>query len=266
MYEYNNYALTEDEKLAGLGLLLSNNEYEYYDNKSKINDENKKDKLNNLRKNIKYRDNILKDIINVHFDNLVMKYVLSECLPNDYKNIALQVDGLKIFLKAFVKQQCKLLIDDKLLIEIDEFIGMIYINLNNEIVYTRVNEIQHYLHNKFNEKNGKNSHYNLDKILMKNLLSAIRLHLNIYDLRNKDIETLIQIRNKTKNEIQLEYKNPSKNSLIQNQKFIPIWKAKKMKTLIDFMSPNFIGKFNSIINSNLNLSQYDYEELIDSLY
>lgn len=39
-----------------------------------------------------------------------------------------------------------------------------------------------------------------------------------------------------------------------------------MKTLIDFMSPNFIGKFNSIINSNLNLSQYDYEELIDSLY
>ncbi len=264
------YGLTDDEKAANIGALLCNSELEYYEDKKELKKKLEKKKLFNLSNrqkfNIDTRDSIFKKLIEIHLDEMIENYSLSENLPFNFKNIAKEQNCIKILLKGFFTKFCNFKIDTNFMFEIEEITELTYLNFNIDTVYERVKEIQIFMHNKVQEHNGTGSHEHLDKEVMRNILATIRLNLNIFDIKNNDIQKIIFLRNKTKKSIALEYKKPSKKGLLNNQKFIPIWKAKKMKTLLDFMSSGFITIMNRISILDLNLSEDKFKEILSDIY
>lgn len=199
---------------------------------------------------------------------MIKKYTQDEKLPNEYVNLAKQPNCIRILIKGFLKQKCKLDLTKELIEEIDELIQLLYLNFNLDIVYDRVGSIQEYIHTKIQEKNGKNSHFNLDQQDMKNLLSTARLHLNIYDIKNKSIDSLIDIIRKTNYFIECEYNEPSEPKYISSySKFVPIWKAKKMKSLFNFsyLDNSILKKLNILFDININLPKNEFIKLLEKL-
>ena len=153
---------------------------------------------------------------------MIKKYTEDEKLPKEYVNLVKEPKCIQILIKGFLKQKCKLDLTKELIEEIDELIQLIYINFNLDIVYDRVRDVQEFIHKKVRQKNGEDSHFDLDRQDMKNILSSVRLHLNIYDIKNKSIDSLIDIIKKTNHYIGKEYNEPSEPNYIHYQsKFVP---------------------------------------------
>lgn len=263
-YECDNYALTEDERASGLGAVLC--EYKYI---HEIEEAIKKRTIIKItastRNNTKMRNTIIKKLLQEQLEKMIQEYSKDEKLPMDFQNLAKQENCLKVLLKGFFKQKCHFVLSDEFVDEINEFIGILYINFNLDIIYNRVGEVQKFIHDKVQKENGKDSHKELDSVYMKNILSTARLHLNIYDIKNKEIESIILIKNKTIIEILKEYKSPTKINLGIEKKFIPVWKARKMKYLIEYMSSEFKEKITSLSELDIRLPQEDFKKLLNRI-
>ena len=225
------YVLTEDEINAGLYSLLCNN------NEGTIKiEELTKLKMTNLQKKVTKKIAGLRNkklinivtaqlVINFYIDVAIDSYQVKENLPFYYVDIAKEQNGLEYLFKNFFKNELSLKLNKELIKKINEFVDIIYFETENKIVYDRVKRIQHFIHKEVDELLWINKHLELNKISMKNFLSASRLHLEIKNLELLDVYSLIKLWKKQINEIDKDLTNPSFPKLLKNQKYVKNWKT-----------------------------------------
>lgn len=254
---------TDDEISAGIPFLLENEENEHRIDKKEV-DRVKTMLKKKLVKRIAGINNghqikaiVIKTIFEDHVDYMIKSYALEESLPFEFLEIARQDNCLQILIKGFLKKYGGVNINDSLKKEIDILIEKIYLEKNNEIVYERVGYIQNFIHYQVDAKHGRYTNQRLSTRIMKNLLSTCRLHLNLYDIKCKDIQSLLQLRDVTYGAIRREYEKPSQITLLPGKKFIPIWKAIKMKPFPEFLDSNVKSKITNIKNSECDPSDLD---------
>jgi hypothetical protein len=252
--DYNIYALTEDERICGLGSILN----ESCSHKNITMERQLIHSMSTVTSNIKIRDIAIKSILNKQIDRMIELYAKDESLPNDFKNLAKQPNCLKVLLKGFFKQELMFKLDDKLVDEINELVELLYISFNSDIVYTRVSEIQQFIYKIVQQNNGKGSQYELNKVYMRNILSTARLHFSIYDIKNKSISSILTILHNT--EIQ-RAKEKCSDSTPPNK----YWKMKKMTPLTYYMSSGFKTKLNRLKQINIDLNQLEFKEKISKI-
>lgn len=267
MYSCDTYALTEDERNAGLGELLCSNEREHYKEKNSLQKTKQKNTiyelLNSAVSNKHIRDTILTSIIKNNFNDMIEMYVKNEKLTKEFESLAFQPNCIKILIKGLLKKECKIGLTEKLLGEIDELCAIINLNISSDIVYDRVADIQEFIHETVQFYSGAGAHENLDYKIMRKILSTARLHLNIFDITSKSLESLINMIQKTNDEIHAEYMNPSIPNYIDDySKFIPIWKAWNMKPLLNFtyLDQNDYANFLEILNLDISGKKEDFLE------
>jgi len=225
------YVLTEDEINAGLYSLLCNN------NEGTIKiEELTKLKMTNLQKKVTKKIAGLRNkklinivtaqlVINFYIDVAIDSYQVKENLPFYYVDIAKEQNGLEYLFKNFFKNELSLKLNKELIKKINEFVDIIYFETENKIVYDRVKRIQHFIHKEVDELLWINKHLELNKISMKNFLSASRLHLEIKNLELLDVYSLIKLWKKQIKEIDKDLTNPSFPKLLKNQKYVKNWKT-----------------------------------------
>jgi len=232
-----------------LGKLSEKELEEYFEDKERkvLDREKEKDeetfspeqkKINNLisgqSSNVIIKNRILKYLYNAKLEENINKYAEKEGLTSVFIDMAKQKEGLLIVLKNFFIQDCNYIPSNSLVNTLKEFCAYIYKNEKNRIIYDRVSVVQKFIHNKVQEISGRDKHLNLDKCKMKNVLSAVRLHLEIYDFRYKDIDKLLKQNLVTYEKANIEYNNPARPNLLPNQKYVPLWRVKG-----DHLSPLF---------------------------
>ena len=184
-------------------------------------------------------------------------------LPVEFVLLAKQENGLLILLKSYLKKNGYILTQE-LIKEIEENIQTIEINLFDEIVYDRVSQIQNFIYEKIQQKKGVGAHQKLNNKEMKNILSTCRLYLNLYDLNNNSMTKIIENWGKNDELVNEEYENTTKVPLKAGKRFIPIWKARNMRLLMDYTSAD--EAVLNIINIDQNQSVRDYKNEIVDLY
>mgnify|MGYP000184984690 CR=1 FL=1 len=150
----------------------------------------------------------IRKLLDDNIDYFIYRYCKSESLKNEYIVVVKKSNCLDVLIKGFFRTKCGYTLDVHLVTLIDEFLKEIYINSDLIIVYDRVGKIQKFIHNTVNSISGEGSNLRLSSIDMKELLSASRLHLNIHDLNNRDINEiiyLIQESDKTLNQPHHQY-------------------------------------------------------------
>lgn len=223
-------------------------------------------KISEIEDNYEILDVTLKILFSNYLDEAISSYAKEENLSKEFLDIVKNKNCLTILIKGFLKKQCKFVLNDFLIDEIDKFVESIYENSQKLIVYDRVTKIQRYIHFKVQNKFGENMHLRLNKKLMRNLLSTARLHLNIQDTQRLSPKDFHKMLLKTREYVQKEYTNPELVNLPSNKKFIPIWKAKKSKSLVDYLHTHVKSNFSRILDSDVNKNNDDFKKDIIRKY
>lgn len=252
-----NYALTDDERSAGIGSLLCGSysqeseerdeerdkkyelrQLEYERHKKKITDELVllMDKFDD---NYTIRNQVINYFIKSNYLDMINNYSIKEKLPRDYINIANTNKCLEITLKTFFKNHANI----PLSLEIITKIKLLIQELDNDslnIVWDRVKKIQIFIHKEVDLILGSGASHDLPAEEMKNLLSLYRLHLNLKDIKSENIDNLCIL-------IQ-EY-----NSISHHWKKIQI---------LEYASNDFIPLLNSIIKLDMFQEVNKYKKAI----
>jgi len=199
--------------------------------------------------NLVIKDKVSRYVYKCEFNIKIDKYVEKEELPIIFVDMAKQKDGLYIILKNFFIKNCNFTPYSDLVNDVITFTKYIYTDVNDKIVYDQVSIIQKFIHTKVQEDQGKNAHLNLNKLLMKNILSACRLHLEIHYFKYKDIDLLLEQNSITEKEANTEIYNPKKRILLPTQKYVPIWRVKGNHIRSPFSDILFSKKKLELINS-----------------
>jgi cupin superfamily acireductone dioxygenase involved in methionine salvage len=217
--------------------------------------------LSVCQSNIQIRNKIIKILLNTNIDNCISYYAKYEYLPEKYVRLAKENNCLETLIKSFLKAHLHYDITTSICTEINSLLYTIY-NVNEDIVYNRVKKIQKFIHEKADTKYGCNAYLKLSPKAMRKLLSTARLHLNIFDAKVLEAETLISIIEKSRNE-HLKYDN--------NTKFTFAGKKTKRDNTKDFVSLAIMDySLNSIIQKmntlDINEEIVSYREKILSLF
>ena len=262
-------AFTDDEIEAGVPSIICGNDY-YDDGDDDCNaNVNKKEtelsvkeyvshKLDNteikitkivsgLDKHTQIKNKVIRRILLESLDGMIDNYMRKEALPFELVKVSKQKNGLEILIKYFLKNDGGYILTKKLIDEINIFLDDIYRNDKLDIVYDRVGKIQKFIHQKIDDKYGYSTHLNLNTKKMKNILSASRLHLNIFDIKNYHIKILIELIEKSKEKSFREYMSSNNNILLSsNKSYYRMWKARGMNSLIYFLEPYIQNKIYDI--------------------
>lgn len=208
---------------------------------------------------------VIKKLLLDNLDYMIFTYTKKESLPNSFMYISKQNSCISILIKGVLKKY-KFIMDINIAKEIDELEKEIYINKDKLIVYDRVGIIQKFIHNKMNKKYGKNGYLKLSAILMKNTLSALRLHLNIHDIKKLGIKKLIETIKQSEKISINEEKHPFKikydgSVSLENSKRI-----RDIKSLIDFSYFNVSKKVYDISELKENISIEIFKDEVISIY
>jgi hypothetical protein len=210
------------------------------------------------------QNKIIKKLFHDELDYMINRYAKKESLPIEYIKIAQQQNCLEILIKGFLKKDGEYVLTSEIIDEINSFIEIIYMNDDLEIVYQRVAKIQKFIHGKIDAKHGQDAHLNITVKHIRNLLSACRLHLNLYDFKYKDINSLIYIIDKSKEASDAEMINPTKVVIPKGKKYIKNWRVRHMKTLFYFTPIE--KKINKILHLKTDTSINQFKALILHIY
>jgi hypothetical protein len=210
------------------------------------------------------QNKIIKKLFRDKLDYMIVRYANKEFLSFEYIKIAKQPNCLKILINGFLKQVGKYVLTKEINDEIDSFIETIYINDDLEIVYHRVAKIQKFIHDKIDEKHGKNAHIDLPVKQIRDLLSTARLHLNIQDFMYKDINSIAYLINQSILASEAEIKNPTPVILPKGKKYIKNWRVRHMRPLIYFNPVE--NKIHEILDLDKNMSTNRFKSLILFIY
>lgn len=190
-----------------------NYEPDDYDNKTTIDSKSKKLKVKNAEKiklitkeisicknNSEIRTKVIRILLNINIDDSLSNFAKREYLPEKYINLAKQRNCLETLIKSFLKTHLHYSLTSDIINEINYLIDSIYNNIELDIVYNRVKKIQKFIHEKADLKFGNNAFLKLSPKAMRKLLSTSRLHLNIFDSKELEVESLISIITTSKNE------------------------------------------------------------------
>ena len=180
------------------------------------------------------KNKLIKKIFHDNLDDMIIRYAEIESLPKEHVKIVKLNNCLEILIKGFFKKVGGFVLTSNLIDEIDSFIESIYINDDLKIVYERVSEIQRFIHENIDFKYGSNAHQKLPVKHIKNLLSASRLHLNIYDIKYMDSCPLILLIERSNEASTAEKINNKKISLPKGKKYIKNWRVRHMRPLLYF--------------------------------
>ncbi len=298
-YSYDNLSLTDDEREAGIYYLLHGDCYypiaddeqeEYIDyllstddagiadqsTTNNITNYNKeKDKIiytdvikliAGLNTNIQIQNKVIKKLFLYNLDCMIDRYSKQQKLPYEYVKVAKQKNCLEILIKGFLKKNGNYILTSDIIHEIDLFVEEIYLNIDTDIVYDRVQKIQKFIHNKIDEKNGENSHLNLHSKTIKNLLSSARLHLNLQDIKYKDTESLCYLIKQSEYVSKLERNSPTKMLSSSGEIYTTKKKIRDIKSLIDFGYSMIASKIYDISNLNINIPLNEFRNRVIEIY
>jgi hypothetical protein len=275
--EYNSYALTEDEQEAGLLSILCGNDYEdedTYKDEDTFEDKYVYDRITEITDLIagfsenKYvKEAVIKKVFLDFLKKDIQRYISQERIPEVFINIAVQKNALEIILKVFLKQECHFVLDANIVTRIKELSASIYENKGSLIVYNRVARIQKFIHIVIQEKYGKGSHLQLNKLKMRNLLSICRLHLEFNDIRYKSLSYLLEQEELKEEATCFDYISPVRPTLLPNQKYVPRWKYRNKHIVSPFSDYSSVKKKIAEIEQ-INIIQpiEEYKEKIIGLF
>jgi len=222
--------------------------------------------ISGLNNNTEIKNKVIKKILLNSLDKMIANYMQKEALPSEFVKVSKQKNGLEILIKYFLKNDGGYILTKKLIDEINIFLDNIYRNDKLDIVYDRVRKIQKFIHQKIDDKYGYGTHLNLDTKKMKNLLSASRLHLNIFDVKNYNMHTLMQLIEESKEKSFEAYMSSNDNILSSNNFYYPMWKARGMKSLIYFLEPYIQDKIYNIYYLDKKLNTEIFKNKILEIY
>ena len=220
-----------------------------------------------LNDNTSIQNKAIKKLFSINLKYMIGIYSKMELLTYDYVYIARQKNCINILIKSFLKKVAGYTLSTNLVETIDTFSQEIYKNDNKDIVYDRVYKIQKFIHNKVDEKNGELAHLNLPVKQIKDLLSASRLHLNLEDIKNEDIDFLISLIKQSENASIQESKHPEKVVLQDlGVSYIHYKRIRDMKSLMDFGYFDIQSKILDIANLDKNKSTDEFKKLVIKIY
>jgi len=203
----------------------------------------------NTQKDIK--EKTIKKLLEDNLEYMMFTYANKESLSYDYIYISKQKECLKILIKSILKEN-NYTLNSTIIYQIEELIKKIYDNIDKLIVYDRVALVQKFIHQKVDEKNGINAHLLLSKKLMKDILSTARLHLNLRDIQQENLKSLIFI--------------IKKSEKISTNKITDKNKMRDFKSLIDFGYFNISKKIVRIYNLNEETPIEKFKKQVISIY
>ncbi|KZZ14748.1 hypothetical protein A3750_13665 [Oleiphilus sp. HI0079] len=148
-----------------------------------------------LKTSDEIRTKTIQKILNDSVDFLANKHIAAEYLNSTFADLAKQNKTLPVMIRGVLKESLGPAFDDSAIKRrggrwgyqgiserINSLCEEIYRNTEREIAYIRVSKVQRLIHSIADEKLGEGSYLKLDKPLMRKLLSAARLHLNLHDI------------------------------------------------------------------------------------
>ncbi|MDT8399675.1 MAG: hypothetical protein RQ899_13785 [Pseudomonadales bacterium] len=150
-------------------------------------------KISHLEYNYQARNKLVKLLFQDELAYSISAYANEEKLSCEYLQIVKNDNCLNVMLKGFLNKACKIDLSKSLVLEIDSLVDKVHINEDVDIVYNRVSEIQGFIHDTVDRAYGTGTQLNLPTTLVKSLLSATRLHLNIWDIKYQHSSDLFKI-------------------------------------------------------------------------
>lgn len=216
-----------------------------------------------FKSNLSIRNHLVNVILANDEKYMVRRYSQKENLPFKYSLVAEQKEGLDILIKNFLKQIARIALNENIRAEIHELIQNIYENEGNKTAYQRVALIKSYIYEAVKSKYGSDIGCDLPSNPTRCILSACRLHLNLFDIRKNNLDYLKKQIILNKSQYNTEMNTPiisiHDNS---NKKITQHWKAQHMKTLLYFNHESSRKVIGSILNLNVKLERVDYLESI----
>lgn len=203
-----------------------------------------------------FRQILFNNMLGNGLKRMAFRYCNYECLPNEYGEVALQKNVLVDVIEQHMKKLDIFLCHSEIK-ELNELIIQVY-NNNTKNIYTRVGEIQLYVHSKAKIYFGHNGEVNLNSDTMRKLLSFSRLHLNISDLKKGNIEFVM---NELKLNIQ-ERKDLSgaiPNYLLKAGKnHVKNWKARHLRSILFFATIPERSLLQNLLKIDVSISIDDF--------
>jgi len=208
-----------------------------------------------------FRQLIFNIVLNDGLKRMALRYCKFENLPSDYSEAALQKNILVDVIDRHIKNLGIVLSQ----IEIDELTRLViqlYSNEKNKNIYSRVTEVQLFVHSKAIIHLGDGGDLKLNTEIMRKLLSISRLHLNIADIKKGNISLII---NELKiNKLQRDSKQESfPNYLYKVEKrYIKNWTVRHLRSIFYFAKPEERNLLQKLLKVKDSLSIDDLIELL----
>lgn len=210
-----------------------------------------------------FRQNLFNDVLRRGLQSMAIRYCDYENLPSDYAEVALQKFILADSIEQHLKMQ-SITLSEREFNELAGIVANLYKNKNNKNIYSRVGEIQHYVHLKAKKYLGNHGELKLNSEIMRKLLSLSRLHLNIVDLKKSNIDVII-------NELKVNHQtrgrkiDPFPNYLLKaGKRFIKNWKVRHLRSLLFFATRDERDFLQKLLKMDVSVSLDKFIELLPS--
>lgn len=223
-------------------------------------------KISNLKYSYQIRNKLVKLLFEDGLNYLISVYAAEENLPEEYLKIVKNDDCLDIILKSFFKNTCKIELSKSLTSDIETIIDKVHKNEDMDIVYNRVSEIQRIIHDTVDCAYGFGTQFNLPTILVKKILSATRLHLNIWDIKYQHATDLLKIISSSRIASTNEISSPTSLKLAPGKTYFPHWRVRHLLSLADFSRPELAAKINALMNLDESCSLATFREYALTVY
>ena len=172
---------------------------------------------------------------NYRHQKTITAYVKKENLPQDFANLAQRNECVKVLTAFFLKRCIGVRHDSKILGEVED-LGKVWIeNTTLETPYERTGHFQCFLHQVCKDKNGLGSELNIQKTLIRIILSTARLHFSYMDEMHGSIDYLSNVVNRSlaaANDERQATKNQSSlrivSSRVNSRKLIKNWRLRHL--------------------------------------
>lgn len=253
------YVLTDSEKEAGLGAILSGISFSVVNSNNNIkNIEVDENLIVTLKKNWKKnpnlvnRDEVIYEYFKDNLDSYINAYSYEENLPNELTKLAQKDDCLQILLRSVMTQLIGITVTDTLNYEILHLEREIHSNKKQKIVYNLVRKVQRFIHEKSSEP------LELNKIKMGSILSCARLHLNLWQLRKLPFSEYHNLQIQTYMAIIKEMKTPSSKYKYNNSNIHPKQRYPRMMPLQSYTNENAKNYIEAVYKISLGKPELEF--------
>ena len=209
------------------------------------------------------REKSIRMLLKFSEDFMVARYAKTENLSYEYIVVAKETQGLKLIIYSFFSGIGNIRLDNQLSNTVESFAERIYRNTAEKIVYYRVQDVQVFLHRCVERVHGPDAVANLPVEGMRKMLSACRLHLSLFDQREKSLSYNITQMKASADAYQGEMRREYVAVLQPTGKtHMSRWKARHMKTLMYFNAPETRECYKRLYELDVLLERNKYIERV----